>query len=136
MRGSLRAGVVKLADARDSKSRSLRGVWVRFPPPAPKSLRNLAGVLVGRGSRRVIRCRSVIAFVIDACRVESCGRVDEIATAHDAIPTEHARRLVAGQPPPPRLLRRHRPDVPPGAVRSHRAVSVSSTALNCNSDFG
>ena len=28
------AGVVKLADARDSKSRDLRVVWVQFPPPA------------------------------------------------------------------------------------------------------
>jgi hypothetical protein len=27
--------VVKLADARDSKSRFLREVWVRLPPPAP-----------------------------------------------------------------------------------------------------
>ena len=39
--GSLRAGVVKLADARDSKSRSLRGVWVRFPPPAPTNPRTI-----------------------------------------------------------------------------------------------
>ena len=32
---SLSAGVVKLADARDSKSRDRKVVWVRFPPPAP-----------------------------------------------------------------------------------------------------
>ncbi len=30
----LLAGVAELADARDSKSRAPRGVWVRFPPPA------------------------------------------------------------------------------------------------------
>ena len=41
MRIPSRAGVVKLADARDSKSRSLRGVWVRFPPPAPTSIQRV-----------------------------------------------------------------------------------------------
>ena len=29
------AGVVELADARDSKSRVRKAVWVRVPPPAP-----------------------------------------------------------------------------------------------------
>ncbi len=31
------AGVAELADALDSKSSVLRGVWVRVPPPAPRS---------------------------------------------------------------------------------------------------
>ena len=45
LRGSPgRAGVVKLADARDSKSRDLRVVRVRPPPPAPiNDLRQLDG---------------------------------------------------------------------------------------------
>jgi hypothetical protein len=34
------AGVAELADARDLKSRGLRAVWVRFPPPAPILLGN------------------------------------------------------------------------------------------------
>ena len=32
---SVSAGVAELADARDLKSRSRKGVWVRSPPPAP-----------------------------------------------------------------------------------------------------
>src|SRR5688500_12547366 len=37
MAGS-RAEVAELVDAPDSKSGSLRGVWVRFPPSAPPGL--------------------------------------------------------------------------------------------------
>ena len=36
---TLYAGVAELADASDLKSEALtRGVWVRFPPPAPLPL--------------------------------------------------------------------------------------------------
>ena len=44
------AGVVKLADARDSKSRSLRGVRVRPPPPAPTIQRGRTGISFSRGA--------------------------------------------------------------------------------------
>ena len=66
------AGVVKLADARDSKSRSLRGVWVRFPPPAPRIVTNLAGRLSRSGCSRA-RWRRI---VIVACG----GRQDSSQT--------------------------------------------------------
>jgi hypothetical protein len=41
---SLWAGVAKLADASDLKSEApKRGVWVRFPPPAPSMLAASSG---------------------------------------------------------------------------------------------
>ena len=40
MRRATYAGVVELADARDSKSRVRKDVRVRPPPPAPKAAQN------------------------------------------------------------------------------------------------
>ena len=48
-----RAGVVKLADARDSKSRIRKDVWVRLPPPAHPSLRAVWRLHAGRVLRFV-----------------------------------------------------------------------------------
>jgi hypothetical protein len=47
------AGVVKLADARDSKSRDLRVVRVRPPPPAPQIIKRIVHSRTRRSTRRV-----------------------------------------------------------------------------------
>lgn len=40
------AGVAELVYARDSKSRSRKGLWVRVPPPAPAlTQRNFSAIL-------------------------------------------------------------------------------------------
>ncbi len=57
-----RAGVVKLADARDSKSRIRKDVWVRLPPPAPAFAR----------LRRAM-ARQARASICEACRAEACS---------------------------------------------------------------
>jgi hypothetical protein len=47
------AGVAELADARDSKSRVLRDVWVRPPPPASFANRSWIRYLLGTPDRRL-----------------------------------------------------------------------------------
>ena len=44
-----KAGVAELADARDSNSRVLTDLWVRFPPPAPYHCCSLSHVKVQWG---------------------------------------------------------------------------------------
>src|SRR3954470_15127294 len=54
------AEVAELADAPDSKSGSLRGVWVRFPPSAPRATEDSSHARPAgscRGASRSVRSR-------------------------------------------------------------------------------
>jgi hypothetical protein len=96
--GSFRAGVVKLADARDSKSRSLRGVWVRFPPPAPIRINHLRLILDRVNGAGRWPC---------GARLWDVGGEPEVS--QDSL--DHLRLV----------NQRHEPQPPPAAARSKSA---------------
>jgi hypothetical protein len=67
------ADVAELADAHDSKSCSLTGVWVRLPPSA---LRNREKAL---GSRVLTNVRTLFYFILNMTREGKivCGEVKD-----------------------------------------------------------
>ena len=113
---SILAGVVKLADARDSKSRDLRVVWVRPPPPAPRFVcplvaHHVSPQLNGPGRTTCARCAADLGRVggptrvvgplsIDcaALGIARCGPATRAPPEPTPVLVRDHRRYVAVQP--------------------------------------
>ena len=104
------AGVVKLADARDSKSRDLRVVRVRPPPPAPQIIKRIVHSRTRRSTRR-----GRLSHELSHSRPErrSPGRPDRSSSPRRAAPPNRRSRRVPG-----RLEQRWQMAAIP--IRSHR----------------
>ena len=110
------AGVVKLADARDSKSRIRKDVWVRLPPPAPAFARLRRATAWQASEHRfeklvapkLVACLNAkadgLVFGHDSLQLSlSSGLAPEVVVRHS---TGAAARLVLrARLPPPTALR-------------------------------
>ena len=86
-----RAGVVKLADARDSKSRDLQVVRVRPPPPAPIQFNDLRGF----AWRVLFGFWPTVPEIVPAAPIDFCGGITERGRIDDRIARIDRLRLVS-----------------------------------------